>query len=295
MMRKKIIVFCLALLFTILSVVGYYFYNKHQAETLRDKAEHLYKQSDWKAALVVYNMLKDDYLLFLSPFEQAGIYIGIGNCLFEIDRYSDSINFYSHAATIVDSNNLLIKLDAPTQLYERWGIGYEAEKNYPEAERIYKDGIKAISRIWGYRYTGLFILKSRLGSIYLLTGQYHESLVNLLEVYNNKEFWDEQEEHAKALFLGKLGAAYCHNEDYENAEKIYERCLYYTRKSFGDDSRRLAIEYVGLAMVLHKQNQTSKAVMLLEKSYTYFKNNYGEQDNATKRIADLLDEWKNTP
>ncbi len=291
-MNKKIILIIAGLLLlTVMSGGGYYLYQRHQARALYEQAQKAYLQKDYKQALELCREITQGQLRVLSPMEQANILINAGNCLYEMDKYADSINYFARAAEIVENNDLLSKIEVPFRLYTRWGDCLE-EKNINNAEKIYRHGIELFSKSYGVSYPGIAMLQVRLGNLYLRTAQYEKSLKCLEAALKNRRYIDEQDDSDRAYLYGKLAAAYCHNNKLNEALAKYQQSIEIIKKGTGENCPQIAIEYAGLALVYYKQKKITEAIKFLDLSYDIFREQCGGEYRATQRIAKLRDKWK---
>ena len=293
-MKKKTLIYLvigLTLLFGV-GVGGCYWYRWQQARSLYHQEQTAYRQKNYSLALEFCRKITPGQLRMLSELEQANTLIHAGHCLYEMNRYSDCIDYFARAAEIVEKNDLLTQIEAPTQLYNRWGESYEGEKQYTQAEKIYRRGLKMIGTELGESYSGVALMQSRLGQIYFHEANYPASLTHFEMALKNETFIKHQEIADLAGFYGEMAAAYCHNNRLSEALVFYEKSIIYTQQTYGNDSARIGVEYAGKALVFFRQGKTLEAIKLLDLAYSILEKKCGKDYRATRRIAKLREEWQ---
>jgi tetratricopeptide (TPR) repeat protein len=90
-----------------------------------------------------------------------------------------------------------------------------------------------------------------------------------------------------------LGTVYFYQKDYKNAVKYCRKAVIYSEKAHGKNARRTIIAQAALARALYKI-EPSKGITELQKAYDIMKERYGPNDETTRKISDLLKEYKKT-
>ena len=287
MQRKTIWIISIIILLAAIGNGGYYLYQRQQAHALYEQAQQAYAQKDYQKSLEFCRKITPLQLRLLPKLEQANALINAGNCLYEMEKYADGIDYFARAAEIVEKNDLLAQIEAPTQLYNRWGECYEAGNQYDNAKEIYLRGMNQIIEVYGSSYQGITLLRARLGEIYLYLGDYKKSLGYWERVIEDKNYIDEQSDSAKALIYHYTASAYCHNDLLDKSLEMCAQSSYYTKKCYGEHSDRMALEYSGVAAVYYKQKNISRAIELLDKALFILEKGYGKDYYVTQRIAEL--------
>jgi hypothetical protein len=290
MMRKKIIVFCLALLFTILSVVGYYFHNKHQATRLYEQAEKVYQEEEHGQALVIYKDLKQKYFSYLTLSDKIILLFHMGSCFYFDDEWDLAIPVLDEGMKIMEKNNLYDQ-DYASGFYSRLGKSFFYKDETLEAEKILLKGYDTIRHIYGKKSWGAGLMAARLGEVYSGSYNYKKSLPYWIEAIENEAFMDSQRGSGKALLYVYIASAYSFNEQYADAEKYSEMFFTYALKNSDEYSVLTAFGYASSAMIYYRQYKKAKAISLLNKSYTIYKKISGDDSYCTRRVKKLLDEW----
>ncbi len=265
--------------------------NQRQARLLMSQAAADYQKKHFNSALAKYTEIKKKYIALLTPLEQAKVYIGIGDAYYEIKQYNKGIEDYAKAADILETNKLLLKIQAPTQLYNRWGEGYEFDRKSAQAESVYLRGIKHICNLFGNKYSGLILLHARLGDLYLQQKKYMESYRHIAPVISCNKYLEEQSDWGKMKLYQIMTTACTHTNKLDEAINMWNKEAEFTLKLYGSDSPQMAIAYTGLALIYHQQKKSPNAIKELNHAYSILKRKLGINHKATKCISDLLQEW----
>ena len=273
---------------------GGYYCLLHQVKTIIAEAETLYLNGNYGQAFDAYRKIPTWQIALLSPLEQADLDINCGNCLYEMRKYADAIPFFARAAKQVEECNLLNKIEAPAQLYNRWGEGFETQKKYQQAESIYLRGIDNLRKKLG-NYSGIALLQARLGELYLDTGNYRVSIIYWNLVLSNSNFMKRQDDSEKSIIYRCLAAAYCHTDNLAEAATTCETYISFTEKSYGKESPQMGVAYAAKALIFYKQKKRIEAIKLLDNSYSILEKKCGKEYCATRQIAKLREKWENEP
>jgi len=291
MAKKAYWILFFILLQTAIGIGIYYYLLYHQTNALYEQAQNAYQRQDYPQSLALCRKIISGWVRLLPELKQANVLINAGNCLYEMEKYTDSIDYFARAAEIVEKHNLLSQIDAPSWLYARWGDSLKEKQEDANAEKIYQHGIELFRVVYGMSYPGIAMLQVRLGKMYLYNEEYSKSLVCLESAVANRFYIREQNGLNKAYLYGNLAAAYCHNNKLNEANAMYIQSIDLMKKCFGDKSAHLAIEYSGLALVRYKQKKFMEAIKFLDLAYDIFLEQKGCEYHVT-RIAKLREEWK---
>ena len=162
MRRKTIWIISIIILLAAMGIGGYYLYQRQQAQGLYELAQKAYAQKDYQKSLEFCRKITPFQLRLLPKLEQAKALINAGNCLYEMEKYTDALLDYQEAEKIIKLKSTQSASQA--SLFLKMGNLYFALEKYDDAIKYYEFA----GKIWTSSNSDEIVqIFSNLATIYL--------------------------------------------------------------------------------------------------------------------------------